>query len=108
MGNCLRHETKAEWAGEDWTPAMMTDSEMKKGDDNEYCYSGSNMIKEVKVKITKKQLEELLGKMNVDVQQQKQGLSSGQILGKLVKVSVYSETTHHKSWRPRLQTIPEL
>ncbi|KAL2944590.1 Leucine aminopeptidase [Bienertia sinuspersici] len=106
MGNCLRHDSKVHWAGEDWTPALMTDvekSEIKK--EEERHKKDEPKIREVKVKITKKQLEELLGNMsNI----QEQGLSPEQVIGKLVKVSVHYETHIHKSWKPRLQSIPEV
>lgn len=111
MGNCLRHDSKVHWGGEDWTPALMTDNEksaMNKEDEKKDEYSASSKVREVKVKITKKQLEELLGKMNMNnVQQQQQGFSAEQVLGQLVKVSVYSET-HNRSWTPRLKSIPEV
>lgn len=56
---------------------------------------------EVKVKITKKQLEELLGRMEV------QGLTMHQVLQHLMNVSDRFET-HQRSWRPALQSIPEI
>lgn len=56
---------------------------------------------EVKIKITKKQLEELLGKMDV------KELSVQQVLAQLINVS-HSYETHHRSWRPALQSIPEV
>ncbi|XP_021758650.1 uncharacterized protein LOC110723612 [Chenopodium quinoa] len=108
MGNCLRHDSGAQWGGEDWTPAMMNDIE-KSGETMEDNKMDCSTIKEVKVKITKKQLEELLGKMSMDLDVQNHGgISAGQILGQLVRVSVHCETTHLKSWKPRLQSIPEV
>ncbi|XVF70668.1 hypothetical protein PTKIN_Ptkin11bG0180900 [Pterospermum kingtungense] len=56
---------------------------------------------EVKVKITKKQLEELLGR--VDVKE----LSVQQVLAQLINVSNQYET-NQRSWRPALQSIPEV
>ncbi|KAK9269414.1 hypothetical protein L1049_001187 [Liquidambar formosana] len=58
-------------------------------------------VKEVKIKITKKQLEELLGKVDV------QGLSVQQVLAQLMSVSDRYES-HQRSWRPALKSIPEV
>ncbi|KAL6954674.1 hypothetical protein U1Q18_042891 [Sarracenia purpurea var. burkii] len=55
---------------------------------------------EVKIKITKKQLEELLGRMDVE------GISVQQLLVQLISASDRYET-HQRSWRPALQSIPE-
>ncbi|KAA8523683.1 hypothetical protein F0562_010106 [Nyssa sinensis] len=51
---------------------------------------------EVKIKISKKQLEDLLSRMDV------QGLSVQQVLAQLV-----NGETHQRAWRPALQSIPE-
>ncbi|CAK7338493.1 unnamed protein product, partial [Dovyalis caffra] len=57
----------------------------------------------VKIKITKKQLEELLGKVEV------KELSVQQILSQLINGSSDhgSYEPHHQPWRPNLQSIPE-
>lgn len=58
---------------------------------------------EVKIKITKKQLEELLGKVDV------KDMSVQQVLAQLISVSDKFQTTSlHRSWRPALQSIPEV
>lgn len=56
---------------------------------------------EVKIKITKKQLEELLGR--VDLKQ----MSVQQVLAKLISFGDRYEA-HQRSWRPALQSIPEV
>ena len=57
----------------------------------------------VKIKITKKQLKELLGKAEV------KGLSVQQILSQLMNASSdhRSYEPQQQSWRPNLQSIPE-
>ena len=57
----------------------------------------------VKIKITKKQLKELLGKAEV------KGLSVQQILSQLMNASGdhRSYEPQQQSWRPNLQSIPE-
>ncbi|KMT12732.1 hypothetical protein BVRB_4g088280 [Beta vulgaris subsp. vulgaris] len=109
MGNCVMHESQVEWGGEDWTPALMTDVEklaMKMEEDG--LASGkrggcsTSKIKEVKVKVTKKQLEKWLGKMD----KQRKSCCVEQALKQLMKVSVHCET-HQRSWKPCLQSIPE-
>ncbi|XP_021758651.1 uncharacterized protein LOC110723613 [Chenopodium quinoa] len=114
MGNCIKPQSQAIWGGEDWTPAMMTEDEksaMKKEeeelaityDSKETKSSTTSKIKEVKVKVTKRQLEKWLGKMNVE----QKGLCVEQALAQLIKVSVHCKT-YHRSWRPMLQTIYEV
>ncbi|XP_027172779.1 uncharacterized protein LOC113772385 [Coffea eugenioides] len=57
---------------------------------------------EVKIKITKKQLEELLSKVDV------QGKPVKEVLTQLLNLSDHGNETHHpSSWRPALQSIPE-
>ncbi|XP_057540453.1 uncharacterized protein LOC130818336 [Amaranthus tricolor] len=109
MGNCLKHESQVQWGGEDRPKSFTTsgvDKSAMKVEEEELISSrngGFSKIKEVKVKITKKELQELLGKMKM----RQQGFSPEHVLGQLVKVSVHCES-HHRSWRPRLQSIPEL
>ncbi|KAL8107755.1 hypothetical protein AgCh_024237 [Apium graveolens] len=71
--------------------------------------------REVKIKITKEKLEELLGKADVH------DMSADQVLARLLSASadyhyydhaihldLDSHHPHHHSWRPALQTIPEV
>ncbi|KAA8526975.1 hypothetical protein F0562_008796 [Nyssa sinensis] len=110
-----------QWAGEDWgSPASETlfsgddrlyDKAMKieeegllediKGGFPSFSSSSSSSARtatEVKIKITKKQLEELLGKVDV------QGLSVQQVLAQLMNAGDQFET-HQRSWRPALQRL---
>ncbi|WOG85322.1 hypothetical protein DCAR_0104510 [Daucus carota subsp. sativus] len=69
--------------------------------------------REVKIKITKEKLEELLGTADVH------GMSVDQVVARLLSASAdhhyYDpdgdldlDSHHHRSWRPALQTIPEV
>lgn len=55
---------------------------------------------EVKIKISKKELERLVKKAEIE------GLSMHQVLAQLVDVSDCFEA-HQRSWSPALQSIPE-
>ncbi|KAK4344008.1 hypothetical protein RND71_037102 [Anisodus tanguticus] len=70
------------------------------GESKESIHSLTPIGKEVKIKITKKQLSELMDKADI------QGLSIHQLLTKLMNVNEGIEL-HHRSWRPALQSIPE-
>lgn len=109
MGNCLRHQqhqSSTLWAGEDWGSSSSAANE----GDEEKCLLANNpenglkaspsAIHEVKVKISKKQLEELLGR--VDAKE----LSVQQVLEQLIDVGNQYEA-NQRSWRPALQSIPE-
>ncbi|WMV59636.1 hypothetical protein MTR67_053021 [Solanum verrucosum] len=72
------------------------------GENNkEINHSSMSLVKEVKIKITKKQLSELMGKADIE------GLSIHQLLTKLMNVDEGLEL-HHRSWRPSLHTIHEV
>ncbi|XP_068309795.1 uncharacterized protein [Pyrus communis] len=130
MGNCIRHESSM-WAGEDWgclANGMNGDSycdgdqanikimkrkknQIEEASQRDSCCStttttsNSSKIRaatEVKIKITKKQWEELLGK--VEFKQ----TSVEQVLAQLIRVSDGYETQLQRSWRPALQSIPEV
>lgn len=66
---------------------------------------------EVKIRITKKELQELLGKAEV------QNLSSEQVLTRLINAGRFGNAAprhgdddddHHHHWRPGLTSIPEV
>lgn len=59
---------------------------------------------EVKIKITKKQLEEMLGRADVE------GLSTEDLLFQLVKSNGECDDhqVRHRPWRPALHSIPEV
>lgn len=116
MGNCLRHESPMTWAGEDWgspeSEKLFPGNNIPRGhkeenekDDKDFgsysAASGAGGRTEVKIKITKKQLEELLGRADV------KDMSVQQVLEQLIRVSDRCDQTHQQSWRPALQSIPE-
>ncbi|KNA08798.1 hypothetical protein SOVF_159470 [Spinacia oleracea] len=131
MGNCIVHDESSQviWGGEDWTPALMTDDEKLADEIEEQQQQqqqqqhqqqhqqqqqqqlvrrskriGYSKVREVKIKITKKEFEEWLGRIDV----QHNELCVEQTLGELMKFGVVQSEMHHTSWRPRLKSIPEL
>ncbi|MBA0580310.1 uncharacterized protein LOC105787199 [Gossypium raimondii] len=109
MGNCLRHQqhqSSTRWAGDEWgsSASAANDGDEEKGllvNNPEIGLNASpSAIHEVKVKISKKQLEELLGR--VDAKE----LSVQQVLEQLINVGNQYEA-NQRSWRPALQSIPE-
>nr|XP_027089325.1 uncharacterized protein LOC113710488 [Coffea arabica] len=129
MGNCIIKESSTQWGGDDWGSPSPVPSEAKKtvfsssgvGQDNKLYAkpmkteeesfpggkkgakslpSSTTAGAEVKIKITKKQLEELLSKVDV------QGKPVKEVLALLLNLGDGNET-HPRSWRPALQSIPE-
>ncbi|KAE8713685.1 LRR receptor-like serine/threonine-protein kinase GSO1-like [Hibiscus syriacus] len=111
MGNCLRRHSSTEWAGDDWGTSTTEDgakAEEKGLVRNSKKITSTTAVTattthEVKVKITKKQLEELLGRVDMNE------LSVQQVLAQLINVSnQYDIQANQRSWRPKLQSIPEV
>ncbi|XP_059440490.1 uncharacterized protein LOC132172945 [Corylus avellana] len=124
MGNCLRRQSGSSvvWAGDDWGSLTSKNSFEDDDDDNAcnverhrllgvetgaFSLSSSSTntstagTREVKITITKKELEELVGRADM------QGLSTKQILSRLMdSADRYDE--HQRPWRPALQSIPEV
>ena len=93
MGNCLRRDgAAARWAGEEWD-FLAADVE-----DGGKSQGSTAVSTEVKIKITKRQLEELLGKVDVEE------MSVQQVLAQLISAG----ESRHRSWRPVLQSIREV
>ncbi|RDX62809.1 hypothetical protein CR513_58820, partial [Mucuna pruriens] len=88
MGNCLKHQSSA------------TSTTSATDDDWEGSFAAKTTT-EVKIKITKKQLEELLSK--VDVRE----LRVEQVLSQLMNHSGGYQSLQ-RPWRPALQSIPEM
>ncbi|PON43902.1 hypothetical protein PanWU01x14_270290 [Parasponia andersonii] len=131
MGNCLRRESGMEWAGEDWGSVESksnmhystkdhTDGSSEKlkllgeiGSTGSSSSSRAHDHHEVKIKISKKELEQLVGRLRGV-----QGLSVEQLLlSKLMDGDDYyyqydhlhhRQLEHQRSWRPVLQSIPEV
>ncbi|KAL0306371.1 UNVERIFIED_CONTAM: hypothetical protein Scaly_1237500 [Sesamum calycinum] len=111
MGNCIRKGSTAEWGGEDWGSFGSVDKTRTRGD----LYGESLGVQkksllaesdgvlsstEVKIKISRKELEQLVKKADAE------GLSVQQVLAQLMDVGDRFEA-HQRSWRPALQSIPE-
>ncbi|KAI4308008.1 hypothetical protein L6164_031127 [Bauhinia variegata] len=100
MGNCLKSQSSSKYAGdydddEEWNSPGMEGGEINGGEN-----FNNGKTREVKIKITKKQLEELLGKMDV------KELKVNQVLAQLLNHSDGCQV-HQRPWRPALQSIPE-
>lgn len=106
MGNCIRKDSSTQWGGENWgSETLFSDrrtetQSMNIEEENSLLKDSSDLRKEVKIKITKKQLGQMLIKADI------QGLSVHQILAQLMNVGDRFES-HHLSWTPALQSIPE-
>lgn len=106
MGNCLTHESEMHWAGEDWDEfitedphSSKTSREAQKVIVTRDCKS-SDPSHEIKIRLTKTQLQDLLNKVNVhDLTFQKQAFSYP---------SLNEEGNQQRLWRPVLQSIPEV
>ncbi|XP_054799649.1 uncharacterized protein LOC129304049 [Prosopis cineraria] len=100
MGNCLKHPSTVEYTDDDefwdYTPEKEIDYFQAKD-----VGGGAGKTTEVKIKITKKQLEALLGKLDV------KDLRADEFMVQLISHSHRSQT-HQRPWKPALQSIPEL
>ncbi|GAV86404.1 DUF4228 domain-containing protein [Cephalotus follicularis] len=123
MGNCLRHNSSSMvWAGDDWGSVTLPDrhhevlfdeavtisnTEKKMLLDDEKRNSSTSLFassstREMKIKITKRELEELIRKVDM------QGLSLEQVLAQMINGNDGYQLEHQRSWRPVLQSIPEV
>ncbi|XP_070050446.1 uncharacterized protein [Nicotiana tomentosiformis] len=110
MGNCLRHESSnMVWARDDLEPVSPTGIVAEK--ESLLGINTNNSKRGMKIRITKKELEEMLGRVNM----QMQGVTVDQVLSAMLMNSRADGSHHHNiqrkqfsSWRPRLQRIPEV
>ncbi|KAI3496973.1 hypothetical protein L1887_39352 [Cichorium endivia] len=111
MGNCIKKQPAIQLNGDDWgSTAASPETKLLSGSHRSDTrkggsYSGDNFgekssTTEVKIMISKKRLEELLGSADV------QGLTVQQVLTKLMNVGDGFES-HQRPWRPALKSIPE-
>ncbi|CAA7053210.1 unnamed protein product [Microthlaspi erraticum] len=116
MGNCLRHESEMHWAGEDWDDFIRGDDhhhssktsiEAKKVVVTGNCKS-SDPTHEIKIRLTKKQLQDLLSKVNAHgLTFRQQALSCPSSVNR--KTDGYEEANHKgRLWPPVLKSIPEV
>ncbi|KAG5246746.1 hypothetical protein OIU76_028991 [Salix suchowensis] len=122
MGNCCKSAAAAAvWAGDDWSSvahhkhrhATMFDG----ADDHEEHGAdmerqrllgtgslSSGSTREVKIRVTKRELEEIMARVNL------QGFSMEQVLARLVNSADlnFEMDLNHKHWKPALQSIPEV
>ncbi|KVH99142.1 uncharacterized protein LOC112514762 [Cynara cardunculus var. scolymus] len=120
MGNCVRKDSDVQWGGDDWgSPSSSPEHSLLYSEggrkteerevvgekDSDHRFSSSDGKRppttEVKIKITKKQLEELLGMKEM------QGLTLQQVLNLLMNGGDGGFESNQRSWRPALQSIPE-
>ncbi|KAL3740718.1 hypothetical protein ACJRO7_021918 [Eucalyptus globulus] len=115
MGNCCRAESSSSssmiWAGDDWNSLLKDAGEGKRpldGADGQRVSSSSSRRREIKIKISKEELEKLVQKMEA------QELSLEEVLPLLINKNTFNchgsgfaKNGSHRSWRPALQSIPE-
>ncbi|XP_056172159.1 uncharacterized protein LOC130139371 [Syzygium oleosum] len=115
MGNCCRAESSSSssmiWAGDDWNSLLNDGGESKSvlNDADGERVSSSSHGREIKIKISKKELEKLVQITEA------QGLSLEQLLPLLINKNTFDRHQSgfakyggHRSWRPALQSIPEV
>lgn len=98
MGNCIRKGSYDEWGGDDWGSFGAGHEKTRKDDDGALPDLSSSSLaaagKEVKITISKKELERLLKEVDVE------GLPVQQVLAQLLNA-------HQQPRTPALQSIPE-
>ncbi|KAE8673460.1 F11F12.2-like protein [Hibiscus syriacus] len=97
MGNCLTREDSS-WADEDW--GSLVSSTHRQGDDDNLPDGGNT--REVKITLSKKELQRLVHDMDV------QGLTLEQGLARMVDCGDVYEAEVRRTWKPVLQSIPEV
>ncbi|CAI0468295.1 unnamed protein product [Linum tenue] len=119
MGNCCRKSVSstAVWADDDWETLgddnhkmVLFDADAGEDHHGVVGVSGGGAAasgREVKIKVSRRELEELMSRVEM------QGLSSEQILARLISSAgaaglFADEDDHHRHWRPVLQSIPEV
>ncbi|GAA0145593.1 hypothetical protein LIER_42871 [Lithospermum erythrorhizon] len=121
MGNCCNKDSSIHFGGEDWTSTTSEkflsnqessygyESSMQREEEGLICkkketiypISSNNGTTEVKINISKKQLEELVKRTNLE------GVTIQQVITQLMDVGGRYELQHQRSWRPALKSIPE-
>ncbi|XP_031505542.1 uncharacterized protein LOC116267757 [Nymphaea colorata] len=124
MGNCLRTHSSRSWVDDDeddfgligdQTPELRPFIRGRSSADGEFQGTGGEfgfgdhkghdqkvISTEVKIKVTKKQLEKLVSLVGM------QGISAELLLETVASLGCTESETRHKHWRPALQSIPEV
>ncbi|XP_020225826.1 uncharacterized protein LOC109807661 [Cajanus cajan] len=120
MGNCCKPVSSMEWDGEDWS-FLTSKNTSSSNQDHGHGLSLGKVQKEklmealrvspdvngtVKIKISKKELTELLEKQQQLNKMQAGTASAEQVLLRLIKARDHDD--RHRLWRPVLETIPEV
>lgn len=112
MGNCLRHESEMHWAGEDWDDFITQDEEDHHHSSKKTSTKARKTVTvkreskscdpshhEIKIRLTRKQLQDLLNKVNVHD-------STGYAAPDIDRTN--QEGNQYRLWKPVLQSIPEV
>ncbi|GAB2259727.1 hypothetical protein Droror1_Dr00010582 [Drosera rotundifolia] len=105
MGNCCSPASSSSiWAGEDWGSMgrqhrRPIDHELSQG-----LIDRQSPAKEVRITISRKQLEELLLRRGNDL---KSNMNVDEMIPRLMENSHHFEVHRQGTWRPALQSIPE-
>ncbi|XP_010923893.1 uncharacterized protein [Elaeis guineensis] len=111
MGNCIGHQKAVTWVDDDdWESAESPMHCSRKEEAGEVVGKEKGLLEgkggvgstEVKVKISKKQLEELLQRV------EGKGLPIQQVLTDLLSMGEVALREREQHWRPALQSIPEI
>lgn len=102
MGNCLKPQSSRKY-DYDWSSP---ETEINGGSWGKMGGGESGKIREVKIKMKKKQLEKVLGKIEV------KDMRVDEVLAQLLRHGgqgyEYEVHQHQQPWRPALQSIPEV
>ncbi|KAG6584086.1 hypothetical protein SDJN02_18650, partial [Cucurbita argyrosperma subsp. argyrosperma] len=114
MGNCCRSQSSTMiFAGDDWGSFSSKhgrgrggNASTSSGDPEKYRLLGEKQTSscpqpQVKIKMTKRELEDLVKNLEIE------GLSLEQVIGRMTNDEDEFQGEHHRSWRPSLQSIPE-
>ncbi|PIN08572.1 hypothetical protein CDL12_18842 [Handroanthus impetiginosus] len=108
MGNCCRRESAMVWASVDeyWEdPTPQKDRPTEKaglsGDDSRSPAATTPLKEQVKIKITKRELEELLATASM------QDVPVDRVLSQLINTADFSPVQRRRSWAPPLHSIAE-
>ncbi|KAL2339177.1 hypothetical protein Fmac_013623 [Flemingia macrophylla] len=122
MGNCCKPASSMEWGGDDWSFLTSHNKSCGKVFDEAHALnlgkvrkeklagelktSSSNINGKVTIKISKKDLTQLLENQQQLNKRQVGAVSAEQVLLRLIKAR--NHHAHQRLWRPMLESIPEV